>query len=129
MDTINTCARFLIIRLKLKRTEDQMIRELCELFDYPESRASTRNLMFRFKNNTRLMVILGSWMSSGPKETLTEENVIELFGQSSLATFAEKIGADINETVKALAEVIPVILKRSLEVDFPLENRSLDLSE
>ena len=130
MDSVNTCARFLMIRLKLRRTERQVIRDVGVLFGCLNAKEKTRDLARRFRKSPYLTSILETLSTRAAINNLEEEDVIQLFDIGSLEVFSGKIGVETVDAIAALGEVIPVVVKRSLEleVEQPLDSDSLGSS-
>jgi len=73
--------------------------------------------MQKFEKNECLVNKLGSWLGVGHRESLTENDVISLFGEDKLESFANGLHVSRQNLVMALAEMLPAIIRRYLLTD------------
>lgn len=114
MRALEICSAFLSLRLSLNLREDEINRCLCDFLELPNRSFLMNCLMQKFQKNEHLINILGSWMGAGPRELLTEHDVMNLFGKERLEYFASQLNVSRQSLAIALAEMLPAIIARHL---------------
>lgn len=114
MTTIEICATFMAMRLKLSLSEEDIKFYLSDLLELPNRQFFMKSLIMKFQKSEHLLNILGSWMGPGEREILGFEEVVQLLGEQKLLKFSSDIGVSMYLVAVAFVEVLPVLIDRYL---------------
>ena len=67
------------------------------------------------QNGGGLASMVGSWLGDGANDTLSADNLMSMFGQDKLDSFAQNLGMRTEDATSALAETVPELIDKSSE--------------
>lgn len=112
MTALDICSTFLVIRLKLEMSDEELKKELCKLFGARGIRDFVQALNDKFQVNDTLERKYRGWRNSYLGEVLTEDEVYTLLGASKLHSFSTSTNVFPSAVCMAFIELLPVVVCR-----------------
>ena len=111
MNIIETAARIFMDRTGGQGDANNIVSALTELLSANDGNIDIMELIGKFQSGG-IASLLSSGLGGGGSDSISGEQITEVFGESKITEFADNAGLDVNTAKDGLSGMIPELLSK-----------------
>jgi len=112
MDLMKIGTDLLMNKLGTDENSDGIPDALGQLIGDGDGNLDIGSLVSKMMSNNGLQEVVGSWLGDGDNDSISTDQITEIFGSDKLSEFASILGIDPSTAAEGLSDAIPQIVDK-----------------
>ena len=110
MDILELGAKLLNQHLGGNANENAISGALGQLLGGTNGKLDIASLVAKFASNGGLKNVVSSWLGDGANQGINPSQILDMFGEGKIGSFAQQVGVDKDAAAGGLASVLPKLI-------------------